>query len=118
MPAFCFKNVVQKDALKPFPLFPSDEAKVNFSEEFYEGSRGVTASPETIERTDVDNTYDQYLFEEKQRISQDIISKIEKYSVLVFLMAFLTFNLVYWRDISLITSEISRKFGRNNFNHN
>ena len=60
--------------------------------------------------------YDQYLLDEKQRISQYIIKIIEKNSVFVFLMAFLTFNVVYWRDISLITSDIDRIFENNNIN--
>ena len=59
---------------------------------------------------------DQYLNEEKQRISQYIVRIIEKNSVIVFLMAFLTFNVVYWRDISLISKEIKIEFDKNNFN--
>ena len=59
---------------------------------------------------------DQYINEEKQRISQYIIRIIEKNSVFVFLMAFLTFNVVYWRDISLISKEMKTEFDRNNFN--
>ena len=68
-----------------------------------------------VKTESVHHDYDQYLLDEKQRISQYIINIIEKNSVFVFLMAFLTFNVVYWRDISLITSDINRIFENNNF---
>ena len=56
-----------------------------------------------------------YLNEEKERISLYIISIIEKNSVFVFLMAFLTFNVVYWRDIFYISKDLKKQFDNNTF---
>ena len=64
--------------------------------------------------TNQDN--EQYLLKQKQEISQHIINIIEKNSVILFLIAFLTFNVVYWRNISQITNEVTEKFENNNFN--
>ena len=65
-----------------------------------------------------DNNQDneQYILKQKQQISQHIINIIEKNSVILFLIAFLTFNVVYWRNISKITSEVAKEFESNNFN--
>ena len=57
----------------------------------------------------------QYLNEEKERISLYIINIIEKNSVFVFLMAFLTFNVVYWRDIFYISKDLKKQFDNNTF---
>ena len=59
---------------------------------------------------------EQYILKQKQQISQHIINIIEKNSVILFLIAFLTFNVVYWRNISQITSQVADKFESNNFN--
>ena len=85
----------------------------NFSKE---SSDKMTSGKKIKIVESVSHDYDQYLLNEKQRISQYIIMVIEKNSVFVFLLAFLTFNVVYWRDISMITSDIDRIFENNNIN--
>ena len=90
----------------------------NSSNSSKDGKDTKIALNKRLEKEGVQLDYDQYLFEEKQRISQYIIKVIEKNSVFVFLMAFLTFNVVYWRDISLITKDIQTTFQNNNFNNN
>ena len=72
---------------------------------------------QNIYNTSVTNqNNEQYLLKQKQEISQHIINIIEKNSVILFLIAFLTFNVVYWRNISQITNEVTEKFENNNFN--
>ena len=74
------------------------------------------SSPVKLKCINEGTSDDQYLNEEKERISQYIIRLIEKYSVFVYLLAFLTFNVVYWRDIHFISKEVKRQFDHNNFN--
>ena len=93
------------------PFDTDENTIVNRKVDDKENSSKIKSSSAKISSDD-----DQYLNEEKQRISQYIIRIIEKNSVFVFLMAFLTFNVVYWRDISLISKEIKTEFDRNNFN--
>ena len=59
---------------------------------------------------------EQYILKQKQQISQHIINIIEKNSVILFLIAFLTFNVIYWRNINTITSKVAEEFESNNFN--
>ena len=72
--------------------------------------------PSKSKRSITTTTYEQYLNEEKERISQYIVKVIEKNSVFVFLMAFLTFNIVYWRDITYIGKDLKKQFDNNTFN--
>ena len=78
--------------------------------------KGFQDSQRSTKSFCIEKDYEKFILDEKQRISQHIIKIIEKNGVFVFLVAFLTFNVIYWRDIALIKSDIKQKFEINNFN--
>ena len=78
-------------------------------------SKNKISPPMKLNNGSSSTTDDKYLNEEKERISLYIINIIEKNSVFVFLLAFLTFNVVYWRDIYYISKDLKKQFDNNTF---
>ena len=57
---------------------------------------------------DEDSEYEEEVIAERQVFGNKVIKKIEKYSVLVFFLSFVIFNVVYWVDIiSVLNHEIN-----------
>ena len=101
--------------VKSFEGIDKDEQsyfRVNKTENF----KNKTIDQNVNNTADNNQDNEQYILKQKQEISQHIINIIEKNSVILFLIAFLTFNVVYWRNISKITSEVAKEFESNNFN--
>ena len=78
-------------------------------------SKNKISPPMKLNNGSSSTTDEKYLNEEKERISLYIINIIEKNSVFVFLLAFLTFNVVYWRDIYYISKDLKKQFDNNTF---
>ena len=105
---------------------PKEDCDIQTKETFHSSNRKDMVTEKVISKNRISPSLksnsdrtptsdDQYLNEEKERISLYIINIIEKNSVFVFLMAFLTFNVVYWRDIFYISKDLKKQFDNNTF---
>ena len=105
---------------------PKEDCDIQKKETFHSSKRKDMVMEKEISKNDISSpiksksditptTDDKYLNEEKERISLYIINIIEKNSVFVFLLAFLTFNVVYWRDIYYISKDLKKQFNNNTF---
>ena len=105
---------------------PKEDCDIQKKETFHSSKRKDMVMEKEISKNDISSpiksksditptTDDKYLNEEKERISLYIINIIEKNSVFVFLLAFLTFNVVYWRDIYYISKDLKKQFDNNTF---
>ena len=105
---------------------PKENCDIQKKETFHSSTRKDMVMEKEISKNDISSpiksnsditptTDDKYLNEEKERISLYIINIIEKNSVFVFLLAFLTFNVVYWRDIYYISKDLKKQFDNNTF---
>ena len=105
---------------------PKEDCDIQKKETFHSSKRKDMVMEKEISKNNISSpiksksditptTDDKYLNEEKERISLYIINIIEKNSVFVFLLAFLTFNVVYWRDIFYISKDLKKQFDNNTF---
>ena len=105
---------------------PKEDCDIQKKETFHSSKRKDMVMEKEISKNNISSpiksksditptTDDKYLNEEKERISLYIINIIEKNSVFVFLLAFLTFNVVYWRDIYYISKDLKKQFDNNTF---
>ena len=105
---------------------PKEDCGIQKKETFHSSKRKDMVMEKEISKNNISSpiksksditptTDDKYLNEEKERISLYIINIIEKNSVFVFLLAFLTFNVVYWRDIYYISKDLKKQFDNNTF---
>ena len=55
------------------------------------------------------------ILEERRLMAESIIKRIEKYSVVVYFLIFLFFNIYYWTDIILCSNSNLEKFRQNSY---
>ena len=58
------------------------------------------------------------ILEERRIMAEHIIKRIEKYSVIVYFVIFLIFNIWYWADIIQCSNSNYKKFEENSYKNN